>query len=223
MGESKMRLITIALAGLLTIGLSSCNDFSGEFKTGQKLQIVHTSIFGNEKTKSIPAGEYRATLGFSSKNKVKLSLKRSGEKDIDMKIKLPDNAQFPTFEGEIDIPAVQTGQRYDMRGRVATDVTRSGQTNTYESCTYTDQVRRCEKVCEDVTRPNGQVVTRCRKECRLVTVTLNGSRDVTYHMVYTAKRIKLGVFNPGTRDRLGDFQGNFNDSDKVYDYYGSCR
>ena len=100
-----MRLMTIAIAGLLTIGLTSCNDFSGEFKAGQKLKIVHTSIFGKKKTKKIPAGEYRATLGFSSKHKVKLSLKRSGKKDIDVKIKLPKNADFPTFQGEINIPA----------------------------------------------------------------------------------------------------------------------
>lgn len=218
-----MRLMTIALAGLMTMGLSSCNDFSGEFKTGQKLKIVHTSMFGKKKTKSIPAGEYRATLGFSSKNKVKLSLKRSGKKDIDVKIKLPKNAQFPTYQGEISIPASQTGQRYDLKGKIATNVTRSGTTNTYESCSYTDQVRRCEKVCKEITKPNGRVVTRCKKECHMETVTIRGSRDVTYHTVYTAKKIKLGVFNPGTRDRLGDFKGNFNDSDKVYDYYGTCR
>lgn len=217
-----MRLITMAMAGLLTLGLSSCNDFSGEFKTGQTLKLKHRTIFGNTKTKKIPAGNYRATLGFSSKHKVKLSLKRSGKKDIDVKIKLPDNAQFPTYQGKIDIPASQTGQLYDLRGRVATNVTRSGSTSTYESCTYTDQVRRCEKVCEEVTKPNGQVVTRCRKECRMVNVTISGSRDVTYHMVYTHKKIKLGAFNPGTRDRLGDFKGDFNDSDKVYDYYGTC-
>ncbi|MFT6070929.1 MAG: hypothetical protein ACJAT2_001834 [Bacteriovoracaceae bacterium] len=223
MGESKMRLMTIALAGLLTIGLSSCNDFSGEFKTGQKLKIVHTSMFGKKKTKKIPAGSYRATLGFSSSSKVKLSLKRSGQKDIDVKIKLPDNAQFPTYEGDIVIPASQSGQIYDLNGKIATNVTRSGRTDTYESCSYTDYVRRCEKVCRDVTRPNGDVVKRCKKECRRVAVTIRGSRDVTYHMVYTAKKIKLGVFNPGSRDRLGDFQGNFNDSTKVYDYQSSCR
>ncbi len=223
MGESKMRLMTIALAGLLTIGLSSCNDFSGEFKTGQKLKIVHTTMFGKKKTKKIPAGSYRATLGFSSSSKVKLSLKRSGQKDIDVKIKLPDNAQFPTYEGDIVIPASQSGQRYDLNGKIATNITRSGQTNTYESCSYTDYVRRCEKVCRDVTKPNGEVVKRCKKECRRVAVTIRGSRDVTYHMVYTAKKIKLGVFNPGTRDRLGDFKGNFNDSTKVYDYQSSCR
>jgi hypothetical protein len=223
MGESKMRLMTMALAGLLTMGLSSCNDFSGEFKTGQKLKIVHTTIFGKKKTKSIPAGSYRATLGFSSKSKVKLSLKRIGQKDIDVKIKLPSNAQFPSFQGEIKIPASQSGQKYDLNGKIATNVTRSGQSNTYESCSYTDYVNRCEKVCKEITKPNGRVVVRCHKECREVAVTISGSRDVTYHMLYTAKKIKLGVFNPGSRDRLGDFQGNFNDSDKVYDYYGSCR
>jgi hypothetical protein len=218
-----MRLMTIALAGLLTIGLTSCNNFSGEFKTGQKLKIVHTTIFGNKKTKTIPAGSYRATLGFSSKTKVKLSLKRSGKKDIDVKIQLPENAQFPTYQGDISIPASQTGQLYDLKGKIATNITRSGETSTYESCSYTDRVRRCEKVCRNVTKPNGEVVRRCKRECRMVTVTLRGSRDVTYHMVYTAKKIKLGAFNPGSRTRLGDFQGNFNDSDKVYDYYGSCR
>ena len=218
-----MRLMTMALAGLLTLGLSSCNDFSGEFKTGQKLKIVHTSMFGKKKTKKIPAGTYRATLGFSSKSKVKLSLKRSGQKDIDVKIKLPSGAQFPSFQGDIIIPASQSGQKYDLNGKIATNVTRSGQTNTYESCTYTDYVRRCEKVCKEVTKPNGQVVTRCRKECKRVAVSISGSRDVTYHMVYTAKKIKLGVFTPGTRTRLGDFKGNFNDTDKVYDYHGTCR
>lgn len=218
-----MRLMTIALAGLLTMGLSSCNDFSGEFKSGQNLKIVHTTIFGKKKTKKIPAGSYRATLGFSSSSKVKLSLKRSGQKDIDVKIKLPDNAQFPSFEGDIIIPASQSGQIYDLNGKIATDVTRSGQTSTYESCTYTEYVRRCERICKEVTKPNGQVVKKCHKECKKVPVSISGSRDVTYHMLYTAKRIKLGVFTPGTRTRLGDFQGNFNDSDKVYDYYGTCR
>jgi hypothetical protein len=218
-----MRLMTIALAGLLTLGLSSCNDFSGEFKTGQKLKIVHTSMFGKKKTKKIPAGTYRATLGFSSKSKVKLSLKRSGQKDIDVKIKLPSGSQFPSFQGDIVIPASQSGQRYDLNGKIATNVTRSGQTNTYESCTYTEYVRRCEKVCKEITRPNGEVVQRCHRECRKVPVSISGSRDVTYHMVYTTKKIKLGVFTPGTRTRLGDFKGNFSDSDKVYDYHGTCR
>ena len=217
-----MRLMTIALAGLLTVGLTSCNDFSGEFRTGQTLKLKHKTIFGKTKTKKVPAGEYRATLGFSSKNKVKLSLKRSGKKDIDVKIKLPKNAQVPTFSGAINIPATQTGQLYDIKGRVKTDVTRSGQTNSYEHCTYTDRVRRCEKVCEEVTKPNGRVVTRCRKECRMVTVTLNGDRAVTYQMVYTNKKIKVGMFTPNSSQRLGEFRGTFNDSDKVYDYYGQC-
>lgn len=217
-----MRLMTLALAGLMTIGLTSCNDFSGEFRTGQKLKLKHTTIFGNTKTKKVPAGEYRATLGFSSKNKIKLSLKRSGAKDIDVKIKLPENRQFPNFEGPINIPASRTGQNYDIKGRITTDITRSGMHHGYESCTYTDYVRRCERVCTERTRPNGDVVKECRRECRRVAVEIRGDRAVSYHYVYTNKRIKVGMFTPGSQQRLGDFRGQFNDTDKVYDHYGTC-
>ena len=229
----EMRLKTLAMAAVMTLGLTSCDDFSGQFSANQELKLVHTTIFGNKKTKKVPMGKYKATLGFSSANKVKLTLKEDNGDNISVKIKLPENRQFPTFTGKIDLPASQTGQKYDLKGKINTEVTRGAPTSTYESCTYTRYVRKCERVCDAPVNRDGDVVRdrrdlndrrnrNCRRTCRQVPVSVSGTRDVTYHYTTTYKRIKLGVFNPGSNGRLGAFKGDLTDTDKVYDFYGKC-
>lgn len=230
-----MRLTTLALAAMMTVGVTSCDDFSGQFTANQQLKLVHTTIFGNKKTKKVPMGNYEAKLGFSSSNKVKLTLKEDNGDEISVKIKLPEDRDFPTFQGEIDLPASQTGQKYDMKGKIASEVSRTAPTSTYESCSFTVHERRCRRVCDEPVNRDGDVVRdrrdlndrhrdrrNCRQECHSVPVTIHGHRDVTYHYTTTHKRIKLGVFTIGSNERLGNFKGNLTDTDKVYDFYGQC-
>jgi hypothetical protein len=207
-----MRNTIISLFALLF--LVSCNDFTGSYQSPEDLTLVHTTIFGNKKAKLIPAGQYSASLGFSSENKVKISLKTGHDSSIDVKIQVPEGTRFPS-NGRIDIPARRTGQNYDIKGNVNTDISYSGRTDTYERCEIERYETQCRRRCDS--RRN------CRRICERVRVTYPGSRDVTYHYVYTDRDIQISFYKQDSRSKLGRFNGAYNTTDKVYDYRGICR
>lgn len=194
--------------------LTSCLDFSGNFEARQNLQLVHTTVFGNEKIENVPAGSYRAKVGFSSENKLKLELKR-GNKEIDVKIKLPRNIDFTNTRGEIKLPASRTGQRYDMEGFVDTNITTSRPFRERESCTYTDYRTECEVRCDS--RNN------CRRVCSDVAYTRYGYRDVEYRVETTERDIDLRFVTPQSRLLVADFQGFDSQTQRIYLYQSRCR
>jgi len=210
---------------MLLVMASSCLKLNGVFKVDKDLKLVHTTIFGNDKTKTVPAGRYRASFKFQSKEKVKLTFKKDGGQDISVKIKLPEGTRLPETEGAINLPASETGQRYNIEGAISTDFSRSDSMSGRESCTYTTYERRCERVCEEVEsrRNPGERRRRCRKECDRVEVTNYGYHHVEYYFSYTDKKLTLEILNPRSGNVLAHYNGTHHDSSKHYTFQGTCR
>jgi len=204
-----MRLITLAVLLAVSTG---CVNFKGSFTANRNLKLKHTTVFGNEKNKNVPAGTYQAEVKFSSDDKIKLTLERGGD-DIEVKMKLPSNRQFPGNSGPINLPASRTGQNYDIEGFIDTQVSRSRVTRTVETCSYTRNERRCSKVC------NGN--RSCRTVCDTVPVTVYGRRDVEFRYDYTNRDLELTVLIPNG-GQVGRYRGTDRESNKVYLYKGRC-
>jgi hypothetical protein len=206
----KSLLTLIPLLFLMT----SCLDFNGDFEARQNLQLVHTTVFGNERTVQVPAGYYRAEMGFSSENKLKLVLKR-GNQEISAKLKLPRDIDFTNARGEINLPAQRTGQRYDIEGFVDTTFITSRPYRERESCSYTDYRTVCEVICD--------VRNNCRRVCNQVAYTRYGYRDVEYRFETTERDIDLRFVVPRSRSIMADFQGRDSQTRKIYLYQSHCR
>ncbi len=205
-----MRNILLASTLLL---LSSCVNFKGTFNSYKTLKFVHSTVFGNSKTKTVPAGTYATKFKFTSEDKMKLTFEREGD-DIEVKIKLPTDRSFPRERGAINLPASVTGQRYDIKGFIDTRYSQSGMTRSSESCTYTVYQRSCSTSCDS--RGN------CRQICERIPVNRYGRQDVEFRYKYTDRDLKLELVAPGNESIVGDYRGEDRDVEKVYTYQGRC-
>lgn len=206
-----MRIFALAFAAALV--LSSCNNFKGTFTAHQAVKLTHSTVFGNNKTKTIPAGTYETTFKFSSEDKIKLTLKTGGD-DISVKIKIPEGTNLPSDNGTFKILASRSGQQNNVEGFINTVRRRGDVTRTRESCSYTTYRRQCDVVC------NGN--NNCRKVCRDYPVTRYGYQDVEYRYHYTDRSLKLEVVAPNSGEILGEYIGEDNNVEKVYTYRSTC-
>lgn len=204
----KKLLALLALATLTT----GCIDLKGGFTAHEDLKLVHTTIFGNEKTKTVPTGAYKTTVTFSSSEKVKLTFK--GAKEVEVKVKLPSDTAFPRDNGRIELLASKTGQRYDILGFIKTDYSSSRTYRDRESCQYTVYEQRCTTTCDSQ--------RNCRRTCDRVPVTRRGFQHVEYRYDYTERFLKLEMVKPNTDAIVGEYRGDDRDSRKVYLHQGRC-
>lgn len=193
--------------------ISSCVNFKGTFNSYKTLKFVHSTVFGNSKTKSVPAGTYNTKFKFTSEDKMKLTFEREGD-DIEVKIKIPTDRSIPRERGAINLPASATGQRYNIVGFIDTRYSQSGVTRTSESCTYTVYRRTCSTSCDR----NGN----CRQVCERTPVNVYGRQDVEFRYDYTDRSLKLELVEPGSESIAGDYRGEDRDVQKTYIYQGRC-
>lgn len=201
-------ILMLALASI-----TSCVNFKGTFTANKTLKLVHTTVFGNEKTRTVPAGTYATRFKFTSEDKMKLTFE-NGDNDIEVKIKLPSSRNFPRERGPINVPASTTGQKYDITGFIDTQYSSSDVRRERESCTYTVYRRECRPVCDR----HGN----CRQVCDRVPVTRYGYQQVEYRYRYTDRNLKLEMVAPGTDDIIGEYRGDDRDVTKDYLYRGNC-
>lgn len=206
-----MKKLSLLLLSLLT--LASCNDFGGDFTANQNMRLVHTTVFGNDRNVTVPAGTYRASFGFSSKDKMKLTLK-NGSNDIDVKIKINGNS-FPNDNGRIYLPASKTKQAYDINGDLQSVVTYSRYFRESESCSYTEYRHSCYPVCDN--RGN------CRTVCNTVPVTVYGWRQIEYRNQYIDRDLALEFTVPNSGQLVGNYSGSAREIVRQYVFQGPCR
>ncbi len=205
-----MRAILLTLT---LLSITSCINFRGTFTANENLKLIHTTVFGNDKVRNVPAGSYATRFKFTSEDKVKFTFE-NGDNDIEVKVKLPENRTFPREKGEINLPASQTGQRYDIKGFIDTRYSRSDVRRERESCSYTVYRRECRTTCDR--RGN------CRQICDRVPVTRYGYQEVEYRYRYTDRDLKLEMTVPGSDAIVGSYRGDDRDVQKDYVYRGRC-
>lgn len=204
----------LALTLVLMLGAVGCMNFEGTFKADEKLKLVHTTMFGNEKTKTLQPGTYKTSFGFSSEDKMKLTFERPGE-DLDVKIKFPSNSDFPRRNGNIFLSASETGQRYDIQGRINTEYSQSRRYNERERCSWTEYRTDRRTHCDR----HGN----CRQICNQVPYTRYGYQRVEYRYEYTDRELHLELVKPRSKQSVADYNGTDRDAQKVYLFQGMCR
>ena len=106
-----MNRIFLALAVTAVTTLSGCNDYDGKFVAKKDLKFKHTTLFGNEKTKKLDKGVYKASFKGMASGKVKFSF--SGDDNLDVKLKMPDGVELPSGDGSFYLLAEESGQNAD--------------------------------------------------------------------------------------------------------------
>jgi hypothetical protein len=206
-----MRNLLLSIS--IVLFFTSCKSFTGQYDSNQDLTLVHTTVFGNKKKIVIPADLYTAKLGFSSKNKLKINLKSAGKSPISVKIQVPENTELPT-NGKISILASQSGQFYDLKGRVSTSYTRSDSVRGTEGCSYYEDQWICNERCDR----HGN----CRNICDYEEVAVPGTRDVIWHDATTSSTVGLSFIKPGQKNVRARLTGSHTSTDRVYEHEGEC-
>lgn len=220
--------------------LTSCVNTKGTFVAEEDLLFKRKKLFsGRLKDVPVRAGNYKATLKFKTKKKLKLILNGEDKKIV---FKIPEGTRLPSHNGVLNLTASQTGQPYDLYGEVQTDFSRSGQRSERESCSWTTYRRECHRVCEDKDdreprdrddirrdrRRDGDRDGRrrnrnCRRVCEDVPVTHYGYRRVVYHYEYEDKKLFVELMKPASNQMVAAFSGSHHSSNRVVDHSGICR
>ncbi len=210
------------LSILLILTASSCLKLKGSFKAKEDLVFIHTTIFGNKKEKKVPAGTYQTSFKLQSENLIRLTFKKENNENSKLvKIQLPEGTHIPRNNGQIILPASETGQKYDLEGAIDTEQSTSGIYHGTESCTYTRYERHCRRVCRQ-TDDSSSNDRRCRRKCEYIDVTYYGYQSVSYRYRYTDKRLTLEILQPSTGQSLADYNGTYHRTQKIYEYRGLC-
>ncbi|MAF91580.1 MAG: hypothetical protein CL674_09930 [Bdellovibrionaceae bacterium] len=163
-----MKALLLATLGVLV--LSGCdNVFNGVLGLNKTLQIVEPLNRGDQRqlercernnsnssrcrrlykmrdrnTKRLEPGQYSAKLT-ASNSKMKLKINN----DFSLEVKVPSDIDLPKHNGEINLPASETGFNYDINGSLETQISNSEQQNAVENCSWTEPRTRCQWVYEN--------------------------------------------------------------------------
>lgn len=231
-------LKSLGLVGI--IALSACNSVRGTIEVYKSFTYTNKSssemisfcrshptdyyckgVDTDNETVTVVPGSYGATLELASASQAFLTIDyktKSGDK-TKLSFKMPNGQAFPRYQGDVSLSSAQTGQAYDMRGRVETEESDSSPTQSTESCTYTVQERVCRY--ENVTDRQGR--THREHRCCMEPVTYPGRQDVEYYYHTTTTDFNVGLYAPSSSDLLAAFKGRSTSHDKVYTYQGICR
>jgi hypothetical protein len=194
---------------LMTLALG-CDDLSGT------LQVRNPITFKDEKGKtfSLPQGGHATDFDYDHNggkdSELEIKVKDTSGKKRKVILKVPAGINVPTYRGTFLLTGAQTGQAFDLRGEVQTDVQDSGPQYGSESCSWTRRVERCYRD------------SRGHRRCDWVRETTWGRRDYTYRVETTTVRgyseftdVNLGV--------LARFDGANTQNRTVRESEGLCR
>lgn len=180
----------------LLLVLTSCEDMTGLLKVTEKFN----AITSNGRTREIPEGQHETKLDFE-RDSITANINFDG-REIKIVINLR-NVSLPE-NGPFELKSGQTGQPFDIKGSVQTEITRSDLKTEKETCTYTAQ----EPVCDQ----NG---------CTIRNVTKTGWRDIEYFEETTNKQLQFETYNRSNRSQ-SLFEGHSNTMVKRFTFQGQC-
>lgn len=207
--------VKVYIGALLAIAyLSGCDEIEGTMNVSNGLQYKDKK----QKVVQVPVGQFRTKLGVDTKKReVRLLLKKAinGKSDAKIIVKVPADVLLPTSYGDLNVRAEQSGQLFDLKGHIQTDVSDSSEMQSTESCTTS--IRRT--VCRDVEDPQSH--NRYR-DCKDESVLVSGIKDVRYYTRSTTVSANASLHSPQDQSVIAQFSGAKYDSDKIYTYQGLC-
>lgn len=232
-----MKKIVLLIAGLAL--LSGCNEtYNGQLELNRSLSFVNNLSKSElsrlskckaenstsrrcKKLMKKKADNTTVVIKGAHKTKVKATNKQITFKILDdnnktvqsFDVKMNKQAKEKAKKGIIDIKAKDSGFIYNILGELDVDITYSDTYQTYESCTYTESYKECSYEYD--------VEGNERKTCETITEVYHGEQDVEYRYVYTKKDLDFDVIKTNG-EVIGEYAGQYNDTDKDYLYKGTC-
>lgn len=197
-----MKRLAFVLVGLLA--LTGCKyDINGVLNVNDKLKLDGVTYNPGSYNSSVSIK--RTT--FSGRYKIELEINDHNGKNTH-KFKAAKGVSIPE-NGEINVTPSQLGAKYGLSGDITTNYNDSGRRRSYESCTYQEPYTVCQT--------DHRGVTVCSTHYR----TVYGHRDVEYFMRTKDQNLFISLMEG--EKAVGDFQGHYNGTYKVYTYEGFCR
>lgn len=179
-------------------GTDACDEDDDDMSTNPTYKII-----------TMRPSAYETKLDYQSKRQLVLKIKTSRRKTQEVEINVPNSRELPR-NGTISIPSRTSGQPWDARGPIHTEVTNSEEYTEHERCSYT----RSRTVCTGGGR---------YRTCHQVSETVWGNRWVGFYYRNTKTDLALEFFKPGTEDSMANFNGTRDITKKIYTFQGICR
>lgn len=213
-----MKFASATLAALGFLMMVGCKPISGTLSLSEEITISNESDRATctpEDNRpscigpiedSLRAGEYSASVDFVSKTQVQIKVQTTRFTSKNVTLNIPAGKNIPNYTGPISLSSRESGQPFNIGGRIETHESDSQTYRESESCTYT----RSERVCDR------------RGRCDYRTVTYTGRQQVEYHFHYTNVLLNLNIVKLTDNSVIGKFDGRRDETDKVYTYQGPC-
>ena len=216
-GDTMNKLITVIGMVLLS---TSCLKLEGTLKVSESLSAIEKYGFLNMKTRliKITPGTYSAAVSIKSDKNFTLELSKDGD-NISIPVKAQNDLNVPD-NGKFTISGDQIGQPFNINGTINTESESSSQSNGIESCTKERRKVICERDLNG--RDDRRDHEPSHSECREITETYQGDRNVTYHFVTVTRNLELELSKDTSTAVSATFAGIEHDTTKVYDYVGIC-
>lgn len=213
-----MKLASAAVAALGLMMMVGCKPINGTLTLSEGLTIsneadratctpedMRPSCIGPIED-GLSAGQYSASVDFVSKSQVAIKVQTTRFTSKNVTLTIPAGKNIPNYTGPISLSSRESGQPFNIGGRIETHESDSPTTREMESCSYT----RTERVCDR------------RGRCETRTVTYTGRQEVEYHFHYTNTLLNLNIIKLTDNSVIGKFDGRRDETDKVYTYQGPC-
>ena len=193
--------------------LTACNEMDGYLKVVQNIGL-YTS---NGKLIELNKGSYNAGLKVENK-KFRLLMDIQTNKNITDKSKwtkvyftLPPEICDANYSGQINVPADENGQNYDLVGEVGKFVTQGEQKTETRVCVY-DYTYHYHCYYD----------SHHQQHCYWEKDPIYGQQQVIYHYVYHTTKIEGSLMLPGTQDRQAISVASKTESERVDDFVEYC-
>lgn len=187
-----------------------------------------------EKYKQVAEAGTHAAKIIPGKKKIKVKLlNEKGKTKAEFSVKVPKNTDLPRNNGSIDLPNSKTGFPYDVKGNLNTEVSDGETQYLSESCSWQEPRTVCRIVREPI--PNCRVnddngrrrgrrdCMRRVRRCHTEYVTYYGYQNVEFFYRHTLKNLVFTMIKPESRNTMGEFEGQYQNNEKIYTYRGQCR
>lgn len=166
---------------------------------------------------TVPAGNWKGSLKFEDDKHVWLLIEDGVSKKIAPFVLTPELKKAfngERYDGTYWLYARESGQPVDVKIEINTKISLGERQWTREYCTY--QVPYQVKVCH--TNNNGH--QQCHWETHYQTV--NGEREVQYHMRYVDKEILTTYLSAGQDANAATMDLQDHEESRITDYTGRC-
>jgi hypothetical protein len=206
------KIIPILVLGFLG---AACDDLQGTIQVQAPLTLKT-----KKETITLSPGSQAAKFDLDEgDHELEIKIKDAKGKEKKAELKYPATTVIPKYAGTFAISAAESGQSFDLKGAIDTDVNEGPSIETTETCSIQRPVQVIREV--PVYGKDGKV-TGYRREYYTEYRTVYGRRQVRYHNRSTTISGQADFVEPKTSLVLATFNGSNYFSETVTEYQGPC-